>query len=41
VVWVDSELYERIKDLFSPDQKVATEKDVASVEDLINYMKKT
>ncbi len=27
VVWVDSALYSKIKDLFAPDQKVATEKD--------------
>ena len=38
VVWVDSALRERISDRFSPGQKVATEKDVQSMDELINFL---
>lgn len=38
VVWVDSELYHRISGLFAEDQKVATEKDVRNVEELMAFI---
>ena len=38
VVWVDSALYERISSEFSPDQKVATEKDVKTMEKLRSFL---
>jgi acetyl-CoA decarbonylase/synthase complex subunit beta len=38
VVWVDSALRERISDRFSPGQKVATEKDVQSMDELIDFL---
>ncbi len=38
VVWVDSELYPKIKSHFRTDQRVATEKDVTSVEELKRYL---
>jgi acetyl-CoA decarbonylase/synthase complex subunit beta len=34
VVWMDSELYKKLEDILLPDQKVATEKDVSSIEAL-------
>jgi acetyl-CoA decarbonylase/synthase complex subunit beta len=38
VVWVDSGLYEKIRDRFQKDQKVATEKEVSSVEELTVFV---
>lgn len=38
VVWADSVLYEKIKDLFLPDKKVATEKDVNNTEELNTFL---
>ncbi len=38
VVWVDSVLYNKISDMFSPGQKVATEKDVQTMEDLKSFL---
>lgn len=38
VVWVDSELYNKFKDCFSEKQKVATEKEVSSMEELNSYL---
>ena len=39
VVWVDSDLYNKISDLFLPGKKVATEKDVQTMEDLRNFLR--
>ena len=41
VVWVDSVLYAKIKDLFRPNQKVATEKDVHSITELLALVKRS
>jgi acetyl-CoA decarbonylase/synthase complex subunit beta len=38
VVWVDTELYEQVSDLFPADQKVATERDVSSIEELKRFL---
>ncbi|MFC1717024.1 hypothetical protein ACFL6S_25375 [Candidatus Poribacteria bacterium] len=38
VVWVDSALFDRISSAFSSDQKVATEKDVHSMEELKSFL---
>lgn len=38
VAWVDSGLYPRIADLLLPGQKVATEKDVQSMDDLRKFI---
>jgi len=37
VVWVDSALHKRLAPLFAPGQKVATEKDVNSIEELMAF----
>lgn len=38
VIWVDSTLYKRISDLFQPGQKVATENDVQTMEELKRFL---
>ena len=40
VVWADSVLYAKIKDLFPLDQKVATEKLVHSIAELTTFLGK-
>lgn len=39
VVWVDSELYNKISKSFLPGQKVATEKDVENMEELKQFLR--
>jgi acetyl-CoA decarbonylase/synthase complex subunit beta len=39
VVWADSELYPKIKKRFAPGQKVATEKDVKTLDELKAFLK--
>ena len=39
VVWVDSDLYNQISFCFKKGQKVATEKDVHTIEELRNFLK--
>jgi CO dehydrogenase/acetyl-CoA synthase beta subunit/nitroreductase len=39
VIWVDSELYKKISDLFLSDQKVATEKNVTTMAELSAFLK--
>lgn len=38
VVWVDGKLHDRMCGFLSPGQKVATEKDVRSMEDLRRFV---
>ncbi len=40
VVWVNRDLYDKISDLFLPGQKVATEKEVHTVEELKGFLEK-
>lgn len=39
VVWVDSEIYRRISKSLTKNQRVATEKDVTTMDDLKNFLK--
>ena len=41
LVWTDSESWNRFKDLVSPDQRVATEKDVSTIAELNVFLHRT
>jgi CO dehydrogenase/acetyl-CoA synthase beta subunit len=38
VVWVDHALYEKLADRFPPDQRVATEQDVDTIDELARFL---